>query len=151
MNNILITIKEDIEDIWFMIRCVFFNGEKSPLNIISKTQLDRFNKLCEKLTNEYKDSLKNDHEPDEIETISKSYSKYIHRKANVLLYDFDTPSISDKQYLSYYRNKLKSGEISKYEFLYERVLYKLCTSYWFYFRMSVYGFCLTFLPILIFL
>lgn len=116
MINFLTTIKEDIEDIWFMIRCVFFNGEKSPLNIISKTQLNRFNKLCEKLTDEYKDSLKNDHKPDEIETILKSYSKYIHRKANVLLYDFDTPSINDKQYLSYYRNKLKSGEITKYEF-----------------------------------
>jgi hypothetical protein len=151
MNKFLTTIKEDIEDILFMIRCVFFTGEKSPLSVISKTQLNRFNKLCEKLTDEYKNSIKNDHEPDEIETILKSYSKYIHRKANVLLYDFDTPSISDKQYLSYYRNKLKSGEITKYEFLYERVLYKLCVSYWFYFRMSVYGFCLTSLPFLIFL
>jgi hypothetical protein len=151
MNNFLTTIKEDIEDILFMIRCVFFTGEKSPLSVISKTQLNRFNKLCEKLTDEYKNSIKNDHEPDEIETILKSYSKYIRRKANVLLYDFDTPSISDKQYLSYYRNKLKSGEITKYEFLYERVLYKLCVSYWFYFRMSIYGFCLTSFPFLIFL
>ena len=129
----------------------FFTGEKLPLNIISKAQLDRFNKLCEKLTDEYKDSLKNDHEPDEIETILKSYSENIRRKANVLLYDFDTPSISDKQYLLYYRNKLNSGEITKYEFLYERVWYKLCISYWFYIRMITYGFCLTFLPILLFL
>jgi hypothetical protein len=151
MNNILITIKEDVEDIWFMVKCVLINGKKSPLNIISKTQLNRFNKLCEKLTDEYKDSLKNDHEPDEIETILKSYSKNIRRKANVLLYDFDSPSLNDKAYLSFYINKLKSGEITKYEFLYERVWYKLCVSHWFYIRMIIYGFCLTFLPILIFL
>ena len=151
MNNFLTTIKEDVEDILFMIRYVFQTGEKSPSNIISKTKLNRFNKLCKKLTDEYKDSIKNDYEPDEIEDILKTYSEYIRRKANVLLYDFDSPSLNDKNYLSYYINKLKSGKITKYEFLYERVWYKLSVSHWFFIRILIYGFCLTVLPSLIFL
>lgn len=151
MNNFLTTIKEDVEDIWFMIKYDFYTGEKSPSNIISKTKLNRFNRLCEKLTDEYKDSIKNDYEPDEIEDILKTYSKDIRRKANALLYDFDSPSLNDKNYLSYYINKLKSGKITKYEFLYERVWYKLSVSHWFFIRILIYGFCLTVLPSLIFL
>ena len=35
MNNFLTTIKEDVEDILFMIRYVFYTGETSPSSIIS--------------------------------------------------------------------------------------------------------------------